>query len=136
MILIRSVLHDDFPEFKDIVRAHVHLTAYYIQPKEGGGCVMNYMTQTDMRGFIPRFVFKKKIKQSFLTFFFKSWAVNKAASILGQRAVDQLNQMSKIYPQYLEEQKKLKEEEEKKKSEEKETQKEEKKESEEMKQEK
>eukprot|EP01080_Neovahlkampfia_damariscottae_P007688 gene7688-12154_t len=91
MILIRSVLHDDFPEKKDIVRAHVHLTAYYIHPKEGGGCVMNYMTQTDMRGYIP------------------IWAVNKGASILGQRAVDQLNQMSKIYPEYLEEQKKEKE---------------------------
>jgi hypothetical protein len=47
----------DFPEKKDIVRAHVHLTAYYICPKEGGGCIFNYMTQTDMKGFIPMFVF-------------------------------------------------------------------------------
>jgi TRAP-type uncharacterized transport system substrate-binding protein len=29
------------------------------------------------------------------------WAVNSAASILGQKAVDELRAMSKIYPEYL-----------------------------------
>jgi hypothetical protein len=105
MILIRSVLHNgnsifshltlflDFPEKKDIVRAHVHLTAYYISPKEGGGCVFNYMTQTDMKGFIPTFFLIDLTKIR--------WAVNSAASILGQKAVDELRAMSKIYPEYL-----------------------------------
>jgi len=50
-----SVIHKDCPEKKSYVRAWSHMTGYLIRPnlEQVGTCYMIYLTQTDLRGWIP-----------------------------------------------------------------------------------
>uniref|UniRef100_A0A6B2LG69 START domain-containing protein n=1 Tax=Arcella intermedia TaxID=1963864 RepID=A0A6B2LG69_9EUKA len=74
-----SVIHKDCPEKKQYVRAWSHMTGYMIRPNTDGTCTMVYLTQTDLRGWIP------------------AWAINQGASKFAPGIVDKL---TRVGPQY------------------------------------
>lgn len=55
LIFNHSVPHNDCPEKKGFVRAKSIVTGYYVQPMPNnpGGCILIYVTHTDLGGSIP-----------------------------------------------------------------------------------
>jgi hypothetical protein len=53
-IVLRSVDHDKYPENDGVVRAILHITAYYVCSDGNGGTDVWYMTQNDFKGVLPR----------------------------------------------------------------------------------
>jgi len=53
VIMNHSVVHPKMPETKKFVRANSIKTGYLVRPHSEGGCVLTYITQTDVRGWIP-----------------------------------------------------------------------------------
>jgi len=76
-----SVIHPASPEKKHYVRAWSHMTGYLIRPDPANetGCVFIYLTQTDLRGWIP------------------PWAINQGASKFAPQLVDKLAKVSPAY---------------------------------------
>jgi len=56
LIFNHSVPHTKMPEKKGFVRARSILTGYLVRKREGGGCSLTYLTQTDPKGMIPAWV--------------------------------------------------------------------------------
>jgi len=76
-----SVIHPECPEKKSYVRAWSHMTGYLLRPNpdKEDSTLMTYLTQTDMRGWIP------------------AWAINQGASKFAPSLVDKL---ARVAPQY------------------------------------
>mmetsp|Transcript_6625 Transcript_6625/g.24780 ORF Transcript_6625/g.24780 Transcript_6625/m.24780 type:complete len:194 (-) Transcript_6625:6083-6664(-) len=53
MIIMRSIEDDRMPPRKKWVRAHIIITGFLIR-KHGAGCELIYMSQTDLKGKIPK----------------------------------------------------------------------------------
>jgi len=51
-----SVNYPKCPEKKGFIRARSIRTGYYVTALEGGGCMLNYLTQGDIKGNIPALV--------------------------------------------------------------------------------
>jgi len=76
-----SVIHSGCPEKKNYVRAWSHMTGYLVRPNpaQPGNCIMIYLTQTDLRGWIP------------------AWAINQGASKFAPGLVDKLGKAGPMY---------------------------------------
>jgi len=55
IIMNHSELHPDMPPQKSFVRGESILTGYLVRRKEGG-CILNYLTHSDPKGWIPNWV--------------------------------------------------------------------------------
>lgn len=66
LIFNHSVPHNDCPEKKGFVRAKSVITGYYIQliPNNPNGCILLYVTHTDVCGSIPHSVINFSMKQA------------------------------------------------------------------------
>jgi len=53
IIFNHSVQHAKMPDKKGFVRARSILTGYLVRARDGGGCSLTYLTQTDPKGSIP-----------------------------------------------------------------------------------
>jgi hypothetical protein len=56
VIFNHSVPHVKMPEKRGFVRARSILTGYLVRARDGGGCSLTYLTQTDPKGMIPAWV--------------------------------------------------------------------------------
>jgi len=75
-----SVVHKDCPEKKNYVRAWSHMTGYLVRPNpDATTCTMIYLTQSDMRGWIP------------------TWAINQGASKFAPNLVEKLAKVGPLY---------------------------------------
>jgi hypothetical protein len=61
IIINWSVKHKDYPEKSDYVRAVSILSGYHIEKRDGGGLVFTYITQSDIKGWIPVWITNKLI---------------------------------------------------------------------------
>eukprot|EP01123_Difflugia_compressa_P001469 TRINITY_DN1172_c0_g1_i1.p1 TRINITY_DN1172_c0_g1~~TRINITY_DN1172_c0_g1_i1.p1 ORF type:complete len:235 (+),score=28.68 TRINITY_DN1172_c0_g1_i1:127-831(+) len=78
-----SVIHPSCPEKKDYVRAWSHLTGYLIRPNQDGtSCTFVYLTQTDLKGWIP------------------AWAINQGGSKFAPQLLDKLGRVSPLYVEW------------------------------------
>jgi hypothetical protein len=82
MIINHTVTHSKTPEKKGFVRANSIRTGYMVRVREGGGCTLSYMTQTDPNGWIP------------------GWLVNWATKTFAPKIVERLGKASKGYPEW------------------------------------
>eukprot|EP00666_Eupelagonemidae_sp_cell4sb_P010619 gene10619-15161_t len=64
IITSRSVANRACPEVSGVVRARSLLTAWYVRPGPGGGCVLTWVTATDPRGSVPAAVVGWATKQA------------------------------------------------------------------------
>jgi hypothetical protein len=80
VIINHSVTHPKNPEKKGFVRANSIRTGYLVRVREGGGCTLTYMTQTDPNGWIP------------------TWLVNWATKTFAPKIVERLQKASASYP--------------------------------------
>lgn len=81
IIMNHTVRHPKMPEKKGFVRANSILTGYYLRYDESKtGTVLVYLTQTDLKGWIP------------------AWLINKATSTLAPGIGDKLRIVCKEYP--------------------------------------
>ena len=58
IIHFESVEHKDCPEIKGTIRAHTTISGYIIRPdpKHHGSSLMTILTQTDIKGLVPKFI--------------------------------------------------------------------------------
>jgi len=82
VIINHSVTHPKNPVKKNFVRANSIRTGYLVRVKEGGGCILSYMTQTDPNGWIP------------------GWLANWATRTFAPKVVDRLAKASKGYAEW------------------------------------
>lgn len=87
MIFNHTVHHKDHPERKEFVRAFSFLTGYLLRPLEDKGCLFTYVTQTDMKGWIP------------------AWVANKAATLFAPKVVDKMDKAARGYVEWKKENK-------------------------------
>ncbi|XP_062514251.1 START domain-containing protein 10-like [Corticium candelabrum] len=87
MIFNHTVYHKDHPEKKNFVRAFSYLTGYVLRPQENGACAFTYVTQTDMKGWIP------------------AWLTNKAATFFAPKIIEKLHKASLGYVEWKKEHK-------------------------------
>jgi len=82
LIMNHSVIHPKMPEQKGFVRANSIKTGYLVRVVPEGGCSLQYMTQTDPRGWIP------------------SWLVNTVTRKYAPQIIGRLEKAAKGYTEW------------------------------------
>ncbi|KAH9599152.1 START domain [Trypanosoma melophagium] len=82
IIFNHSVTHNDCPVKKEFIRAKSILTGYFIQPLNGGGSLLTYITHSDPCGSIPHTI------------------INFTATRLVPKLMNLCEQCSKDYPEF------------------------------------
>jgi len=81
IIMNHSVTHKDCPEKKGFVRAQSILTGFLIRGTDTG-CTLNYLTQTDPKGWIP------------------SWVINMGTTSLAPKLIERLQNCAMKYEEW------------------------------------
>jgi len=82
LIMNHTVAHAKCPEKKGFVRANSIRTGYLVTARDGGGCEMLYMTQTDPKGWIP------------------AWVTNKVTKTVAPKIVEKLENAAATYVEW------------------------------------
>ena len=88
VVASHSTEHADCPPKKGFIRGHIIRTCYYVSqdPENAENTVLNYVTQSDPKGWIP------------------AWLVNKLAGKIGPQVIETMYKACKGYAEWSKEQ--------------------------------